>query len=259
VDFSELSHTVAKGNYAGFKGKLLGKTSEGNVTFCLLINPRGKPVKEATEIVVHESFLTGVNSNDMIALVGVGVEGQEEEDPKLVAYEKTTWMCNKCNGVNSNDGSMCINLVGGKVCAAIKPSDGNILGWGDCFKVSCVIFFVLICIRLSVIFVLTSLSSPRKLILCQTQPQQRDQGEWICAVCRLKMGKDDTKCIVCETPKPETSTVALADNIDKSKDEHANMKQDDDKNADAADGVQSISEGMKNYTISSTAKRQKLS
>ena len=144
VDFGELSHTVTKGNYAGFKGKLLGKTSEGNVTFCLLINPRGKPVKEATEIVVHESFLTDVNSNDMIALVGVGVEGQEEEDPKLVAYEKTTWMCNKCNGVNSNDGSMCINLVGGKVCAAIKPSDGNILGWGDCFKVSCVIFFVLI-------------------------------------------------------------------------------------------------------------------
>lgn len=73
------------------------------------------------------------------------------------------------------------------------------------------------------------------------------------------MGKDDKKCIACETAKPETSTVAIADNIDESKDEHANMKQDDDKNADAADGVQSISEGMKNYTISSTAKRRKLS
>ena len=143
VDFGELSHKVTEGNYAGFKGKLLGKTSEGNVTFCLLINPRGKPVKEAIEIVLHESFLTDVNSNDMLALVDVGVEGEEEEDHKLVAYEKTTWICNKCNGENSNDGSMCINLVEGKVCAASKPWDGNILGWGDCFKVSCVIFLVL--------------------------------------------------------------------------------------------------------------------
>ncbi|KAL7449703.1 hypothetical protein ACHAWC_001739, partial [Mediolabrus comicus] len=90
-------------------------------------------------------------------------------------------MCNKCNGVNSNDGSMCINLVEGKVCAASKPWDGNNLGWGDCFK---------------------------------KQPQQRDQGEWICAVCRLKMSKDDTKCIACETLKPEISTVALAENVD---------------------------------------------
>ncbi len=71
------------------------------------------------------------------------------------------------------------------------------------------------------------------------------------------MGKDDKNCIACETPKPETSTVALAD-IDESKDEPANNKQDDDKNVDAANGVQSISEGMKNYTISSNAKRRKL-
>ena len=107
---------------------------------------------------------------------------------------------------------------------------------------------------------LTSLSSPRKLILlCQKQPQQRDQGEWICAVCRLKMGEDDKRCIACETPKPGTSTVAFADNVDASKDEPANNKQTGDKNADAADGMQSISEGMKNYTISSNAKRRKLS
>ena len=74
------------------------------------------------------------------------------------------------------------------------------------------------------------------------------------------MSKDDKKCIACETLKPEISTVALAENVDETKDEPTNNKQEDnDKNADAADELQSISEGMKNYTISSNAKRRKLS
>lgn len=74
------------------------------------------------------------------------------------------------------------------------------------------------------------------------------------------MSKDDTKCIACETLKPEISTVELAENVDETKDESTNNKQEDNnKNAVAADEVQSISEGMKNYTISSNAKRRKLS
>lgn len=74
------------------------------------------------------------------------------------------------------------------------------------------------------------------------------------------MSKDDTKCIACETLKPGISTVELAENVDETKDESTNNKQEDnDKNAVEADEVQSISEGMKNYTISSNAKRRKLS
>ena len=134
VDFNELSHRVTAGKYEGFKGKLLGKDSEGNVTFRLLINPRGKAVKEASEITVHEDLLEEVNSNDMLSLVPVG--GEEEEDRALIAFENTTWECGKCNGLNNNDGSICNNLVGGKVCGAHKQHDGKILGWGGCFKVS---------------------------------------------------------------------------------------------------------------------------
>lgn len=138
VDFSELTHRVSCGSYEGYKGKLLHKDSEGNVAFVLLVNGREKTMKEAVEIVLTENELEDVNRADMLSLVGVA--GQEEEDRSLLAYEKKTWECPKCNATNTNEGSWCNNVLeGGKVCSEPKKSEGNNLGWGDCFKVSAIV------------------------------------------------------------------------------------------------------------------------
>lgn len=134
VDFNELTHKVTCGGYVGFKGQLLSKDSEGNATFCLLINPRGKAMKESKEITLNVNDLEDVNSADMLSLVNV--DGAEEEDKALLEYEKKTWECGTCKTKNSNEGSYCIQLHGGKVCGAPKPFDGKFLGWGGCFKVS---------------------------------------------------------------------------------------------------------------------------
>ena len=103
VDFSELTHRVIAGAYGGYKGRLLHKDSEGNVAFLLLVNAREKTMKEAVEIVLAENELENVNRADMLSLVGV--DGQEEEDRSLLAYEKKTWECPKCNAINTNEGS----------------------------------------------------------------------------------------------------------------------------------------------------------
>ena len=134
VNFSELTHKVTCGAYEGYKGKLISKDTEGNVVFLVLINARGTTMKVTKKIALTENELQGVNSADMLSLVNV--DGQEEEDSSLLAFEKTEWNCGKCNGSNTNDGSFCNNVLGGKVCGAAKPSDGKILGWGNCFKVS---------------------------------------------------------------------------------------------------------------------------
>ncbi len=140
VDFDELTHRVSFGGYEGAQGKLLRKESEGNVVFLLLKNARGNTMKEAKEIVLAENDLEEVDTADMLSLVGV--DGQEEEDRSLLAYEKKTWKCPKCNSINTNEGSFCNNVLeGGKVCSEPKKSEGNILGWGDCFKVSVPSFF----------------------------------------------------------------------------------------------------------------------
>ncbi len=135
VEYSELTHRVTSGAYKGSQGKLLRKESEGNVTFLLLRNARGNTMKEANEIVLAENDLEEVDRADMLSLVGV--DGQEEEDRSLLAYEKKTWKCPKCNAINTNEGSWCNNVLeGGKVCSGTKKSEVNNLGWGDCFKVS---------------------------------------------------------------------------------------------------------------------------
>jgi hypothetical protein len=97
VKFDELTHKVTCGGYEGFKGKLLSKNSEGKVgkvTFCLLINPRGKAMKEPQKISLSENTLEEVNSTDVLSLVNVDVE-EEEEDKALLEYEKKTWECGK--------------------------------------------------------------------------------------------------------------------------------------------------------------------
>jgi len=199
-DFSEVTHKVTEGPHRGFMGSFLGgKNSKGN--FRLLFNSRGKPVKEVSEIIVDESCLIGVDSNDMLAFVGV--EGQEEEDDKLLEYEKTTWRCNKCNGVNGNDGSFCNNVVEGKVCSTIKPFDGKRLGWHGCFPVS--IYRCCLYEKRSYPFMLTnffSLLSTNSHMICPKQQQQNEGGTWICPLCRIRSDKDNDKCKACETPKP---------------------------------------------------------
>ena len=138
VDFDELTHKVTCGAYEGYKGKLISKDAEGNVVFLVLMNARGKTMKEAMEIALTFDELQGVDSSDMLSLVNV--DDQEEEDSSLLAFEKTEWKCGKCNGLNTNDGSSCNNVLGGKVCGAAKPFDGKILGWGNFFKVSVLSF-----------------------------------------------------------------------------------------------------------------------
>ena len=134
VDFGELTHKITCGPYIGWKGRRIGEDPDGNVAFLLRINSRGKTMRVPTEITLDETDLEEVNSGDMLSLVNV--EGVDEEDKALMTYEQTTWTCSKCNGTNTNDGSYCINVIGGKVCNSVKPHDGKVLGWGDCFKVS---------------------------------------------------------------------------------------------------------------------------
>lgn len=135
IDFNELTHKVTCGKYEGCKGKHLSKDAKGNVVLLVLINARGNPMRVPTEIALTENELQDVNSDDMLSFICA--DGQEEEDRSLTSYEKTEWKCIKCGGTNTNEGSFCINVLGGeKVCGAAKPFDGNFQGWGDCFKVS---------------------------------------------------------------------------------------------------------------------------
>eukprot|EP00984_Skeletonema_dohrnii_P021629 scaffold10854_cov155-Skeletonema_dohrnii-CCMP3373.AAC.9 len=167
VNFSELTHKVRCGSYEGSKGKLLSKDSDGNVAFLLLINARGRTMKEAKEITLSENELVDVNSADMLSLVSV--DGEEEEDRTLLAFEKTKWTCGTCNGTNTNDGSACNNVLeGGKVCGAYKPSDGKKLGWGDCF-------------------------------------QQNSDETWTCGICTVKNAIGAVQCIACEAKKPNST------------------------------------------------------
>ena len=230
IEFNDLTHKIRNDVYEGFKGKLLSKDSEGNVTFRLLINPRGKSMKENKIIILHQNFLEDVNSADMLSLLDV--DGEEEEDKALVEYEKKTWECSKCKSNNTNEGSYCTNVFGGKVCGAPKPFDGKILGWGDCFKVSAI---MIRCCSCSFYF--------QAHVFSLLFAQQNEVETWTCVICSIKNSTSVDKCIACEAPNKESSFAVLSSIGEE---------------ATADDNIASLSAGVKNYTISGKGKRRKL-
>ena len=163
VDFEELTHVVTSGAYESFTGVKISESGD-EIQLCLRKNARGKSMIEPRTILVKKSETREVDSDDMISGIddlGGGLE--DEEDKKLVAFEKGKWECSKCSKKNSNEAGYCDNMIEGKQCGGTKKCD-KIIGWGNCFN-----------------------------------PQQET---WKCENCTVANNLSAQVCVACNEPRP---------------------------------------------------------
>lgn len=137
IDFAtkKLTHKINDGKYKTFTGSVSKEfTIDGvaHVEFDLLCNARGKPIIEARSIILEESFVLPLSSDEMLDFAN-HIEG-EEEDPEFVKFENLTWTCTKCSAAVKNDHGYCPEVIDGSICRGTQaPPQGGFIGWGSCF------------------------------------------------------------------------------------------------------------------------------
>ena len=131
IDFEQINVQIITGLHAKFKGcKVEEDNGDNKIQVLLLINARGKVMKESMDIWAEKSNIRELNSYDMLQTINV--DNEEEEDKAFIKFEQETWKCPRCNQLNKNDVGYCDNVNDGKQCGGTKECEKQ-LTWAGCF------------------------------------------------------------------------------------------------------------------------------
>jgi hypothetical protein len=132
VDYEE-THVVTGGKFEGFQGTLKRKESN-TLTLTLIKNKRGGALRQQLEVEVKDNEVDELNHLDMLKISSEQAAG-DEEDPDLLAFEKTIWTCSKCKADNKNDESICKTKIGeGNAICGGRSAATATSNWEGCFQ-----------------------------------------------------------------------------------------------------------------------------
>ncbi|EJK77197.1 hypothetical protein THAOC_00987 [Thalassiosira oceanica] len=101
------------------KGVKISNDDDAYVRVEIINNGRGNPVRVRRVVKVRKNQVRCLGVQDMLNAVD---HDGEEEDEEAVEFDRSTWECTECGGLNTNDGSNCTNLPGTLECLSILLS-----------------------------------------------------------------------------------------------------------------------------------------